>query len=120
MIKDELPDINFNFLHEEGETTTLVFPLEVDNEETVMGLIPFEVLLTFKAMVELTNGNRPSKASAEPTSYEAVLEPTAGTSPTQVEDTIVFGNLQVHVVPDGNFNLLFLDLFHYNTYNSSA
>ncbi|KAL2559325.1 hypothetical protein Fot_04064 [Forsythia ovata] len=35
LIKDELPDINFDFLYEEGETIALALPPEVDNDEAV-------------------------------------------------------------------------------------
>ncbi|KAL2500849.1 hypothetical protein Fot_34697 [Forsythia ovata] len=45
LIKDELPDINFNFLYEEGEITALALLLEVDNDEAVIALTSEIVLI---------------------------------------------------------------------------
>ncbi|KAL2520342.1 Uncharacterized protein Fot_24265 [Forsythia ovata] len=70
LIKDELPNINFDFIYEEGETVSLVLPLETVNNETV----------------------------AEPASFEAeskaVIEPTTGTLPSQVHG-VLNGNLRL-------------------------
>ncbi|KAL2489154.1 hypothetical protein Fot_42446 [Forsythia ovata] len=82
LIKDELPDINFDFLYEEGETAVLALSLEVDNNEVVAELTSSEIVPTSEAVVEPTNGTLPSQALAEPTSFEAVLEPTVRTLPT--------------------------------------
>ncbi|KAL2493942.1 hypothetical protein Fot_37699 [Forsythia ovata] len=74
LIKDELPDINFNFLYEEGETASLSFPSKIDNNKTVAEIDYLEVVITSEAMIEPNNGIRPSQASTEPTSSEVVLE----------------------------------------------
>ncbi|KAL2489200.1 hypothetical protein Fot_42492 [Forsythia ovata] len=94
LIKDGLPDINFDFLYEEGETTVLALPPKVDNNEAVAELASSEIVLTSEAVVDPTNGTLPSQAPAEPTSSEDVLESTARTLPNQATDTTVFENLQ--------------------------
>ncbi|KAL2558798.1 hypothetical protein Fot_03537 [Forsythia ovata] len=62
LIKDELPDINFDYLYEKGETASLTLPPENDNDETVVELASFKF---------------------EPTSSEVVVDPTSGTLPSQ-------------------------------------
>ncbi|KAL2483478.1 Uncharacterized protein Fot_44922 [Forsythia ovata] len=94
LIKDELPNINFDFLYEEGETAALALPSEVDNNEAIVELTSSEIVPTSNVVVEPTNGTFPSQASAKPTSFEAVLGPTARTLPTQAADTTIFENLQ--------------------------
>ncbi|KAL2489268.1 Uncharacterized protein Fot_42560 [Forsythia ovata] len=93
LIKNELPDINFYFLYEEGEIATLALPSKVDNNETVAELASSEIVLTSEAVVDPTNGTLPSQAPTEPTSSEAILELTARTLPTQAAYTTVFENL---------------------------
>ncbi|KAL2557399.1 hypothetical protein Fot_02138 [Forsythia ovata] len=73
LIKDELLDINFDFLYEEGETILLALPPKTDNDETVV---------------------EPTSYAVEPASSEAILEPTTGTLPSQAADSTVFENLQ--------------------------
>ncbi|KAL2546187.1 hypothetical protein Fot_15420 [Forsythia ovata] len=94
LIKDELPDINFDFLYKEGETAALVLLPEVDNNEAVAERISSEIEPISEVVVEPTNGTFHSQASAETTSSEAVLEPTVRTFPTQSTYTTVFENLQ--------------------------
>ncbi|KAL2528666.1 Uncharacterized protein Fot_21267 [Forsythia ovata] len=94
LIKDELLDINFDFLYEECETVVLALLLEVDNNEAVAELSLFEIVPTFEAVVEPTSETLPSQASVEPTSSGAVLEPTARALSTPAADTTVFENLQ--------------------------
>ncbi|KAL2537790.1 hypothetical protein Fot_19181 [Forsythia ovata] len=94
LIKDELFDINFDFLYEEGETASLALPLETDNNEAVAEIASPEVVITSEAMIEPNNMIHPSQASTDPTSSEAVLEPTTRTLPTQTADTTIFENLQ--------------------------
>ncbi|KAL2529380.1 hypothetical protein Fot_21981 [Forsythia ovata] len=93
LIEDELPDINFDFLYEEGETAVLALPPEVDNNVAVTELTSSEIVPTSKAVVEPTNGTLPSQALAEPTFSEAVLETTDRTLPTQAVYNTIFENL---------------------------
>ncbi|KAL2554368.1 hypothetical protein Fot_07987 [Forsythia ovata] len=88
LIKDELLDINFDFLYKEGETASLTLLPESDNNETVAEIASPEVV------IEPNNGICHSQASTEPTSFEAFLESTTRTPPTQTADTTVFENLQ--------------------------
>ncbi|KAL2537780.1 hypothetical protein Fot_19171 [Forsythia ovata] len=94
LIKDELPNINFDFLYEEGETASLALPPETDNNEAVVKIASPEVVITSEAMIEPNNRIHPSQASTKPTFSEAVLEPTTRTLPTQTADTTIFENLQ--------------------------
>ncbi|KAL2546009.1 hypothetical protein Fot_15242 [Forsythia ovata] len=94
LIKDKLPDINFDFLYKEGETAVLVLQPEVDNNEVVAERISSEIEPISEVVVEPTNGTLHSQALAETTSSEAVLEPTVRTFPTQSTYTTVFENLQ--------------------------
>ncbi|KAL2548933.1 Uncharacterized protein Fot_10463 [Forsythia ovata] len=87
LIKDELSDINFAFLYKEGEIASLALPLEIDNNETVVELASPEVVIISEVVVEPTNGIRLSQASTEPAFFEAVLESTTRTLPTQATDT---------------------------------
>ncbi|KAL2545315.1 Uncharacterized protein Fot_14548 [Forsythia ovata] len=66
LIKNELLDINFDFIYEEGKRASLAFLPETNNNEIV----------------------------AEPASSEAVVEPTTGTLPSQDVDSTIFENLQ--------------------------
>ncbi|KAL2509311.1 hypothetical protein Fot_32958 [Forsythia ovata] len=66
LIKDKHPDFNFDFLYEEGETTSLALLPEIEDSEAVAGLA----------------------------ASEAVAEPTLGALPSQIADSIVFENLQ--------------------------
>ncbi|KAL2557398.1 hypothetical protein Fot_02137 [Forsythia ovata] len=77
LIKDELPDINFDFLYEEGETASLALPLKTDNDEIVAEPTSSTVKpASSEAVVEQTSGTLSSPTVAEPAFSETVLEPT--------------------------------------------
>ncbi|KAL2514547.1 hypothetical protein Fot_28518 [Forsythia ovata] len=61
LIKDELPNINFDFLYKEGETASLALLPENDNDEIVAEL---------------------ASSKFETTSSKVVVEPTSGTLPS--------------------------------------
>ncbi|KAL2557364.1 Uncharacterized protein Fot_02103 [Forsythia ovata] len=105
LIKDELPDINFDFLYEEGETASLALPLKIDKDEIVAEPTSSTVKpASSEAVVEQTSGTLSSPTVAEPAFSETVLEPTTGTLPSQAADSTV------HMVLDDNLRLLLLGL----------
>ncbi|KAL2455135.1 hypothetical protein Fot_57770 [Forsythia ovata] len=90
LIKDEFPDINFDFLYEEGETALLALPPKIDNNEAIAELAFSEFEPTSEVVAEPTDETLPSQASTETTSLEAVWEHTTRTLPSQATYTTVF------------------------------